>query len=250
MAGRGVSTSTIGVGDDYNEDLLETMAQAGDGNYYYVESPVQLSDIFQSELNGLMATTGRDVGLRIEPGHGVVVAEVLNDLEHEPSGRLKLPNLVIGMPISIVVRLKVAPQRDRAEVCRFDLDWDEPRGATPGRRSLGAAIILSAVSTRQWSELPIDPAVAEQVALLMAAKARKEVIAAIDRGDVTTARGWLGQVRQVLSGVPQTAETTSEWDHLRTTEELLAQGEMGTARKAAHYRQYFRKRGWGTTPPS
>jgi Ca-activated chloride channel family protein len=36
----------MGLGDDYNEDLLEAMAQSGDGNYYYIESPQQLADIF------------------------------------------------------------------------------------------------------------------------------------------------------------------------------------------------------------
>lgn len=39
LAKEGVSATTMGLGDDYNEDLLEAMAQAGDGNYYYIEHP-------------------------------------------------------------------------------------------------------------------------------------------------------------------------------------------------------------------
>ena len=46
LAKRGVSTTTMGVGNDYNEDLLEAMSRSGDGNYYYIESPEQLSGIF------------------------------------------------------------------------------------------------------------------------------------------------------------------------------------------------------------
>jgi Ca-activated chloride channel homolog len=250
MAIRGVSTTTIGVGEDYNEDLLGAMAEAGDGNYYYVETSVQLPDIFQTELNGLMATTGRDVGLRVETARGTVVVEVLNELEHEPSGRLKLPNLVIGMPISIVVRLRIPPQPDRAELCRFHLDWDEPHGESPGRRSQAAALILPAVPARSWSDWPVDPAVAEQVALLMAAKARNEVIAAIDRGDATTARSGIDKIRQLLSGVPKTAETTAEWANTATTEEFLILGQIDSARKSAHYQQHWRKRGQSTPPQS
>ena len=34
LAGLGVSTTTMGVGDDYNEDLMAAMAKSGDGNYY------------------------------------------------------------------------------------------------------------------------------------------------------------------------------------------------------------------------
>lgn len=43
LAQRGVSTTTMGVGNDYDEKLLEAMANSGDGNYYYIESPQQLS---------------------------------------------------------------------------------------------------------------------------------------------------------------------------------------------------------------
>ena len=39
LAAEGVSTTTLGLGDDYNEDLLEAMARGGDGNYYYGTSP-------------------------------------------------------------------------------------------------------------------------------------------------------------------------------------------------------------------
>jgi len=56
LSARGVSTTTMGLGDDYNEDLLQAMAEAGDGNYYFIESPQQLADIFQTVLSGRMYT--------------------------------------------------------------------------------------------------------------------------------------------------------------------------------------------------
>jgi len=249
MTSRGVSTSTIGVGDDYNEDLLEAMAQAGDGNYYYVETPVQLSDIFQTEMNGLMATVGRDVGLRIETAQGAAIVEVLTELDREPSGRLKLANLIVGMPISIVVRLRVPAREGVSGPCRFVLDWEEPRGAAPGRRTQTAALALPAVPSHEWSAMPLDPAVAEQVALLMAAKARKELIAAIDRGDEAAANSAVGRIRAELSSAPLSAEMASEWADLDATQQMLDHGQAASARKSAHYRQYNRKQG-RSGPPS
>lgn len=112
-AKEGVSTTTMGVGDDYNEDLMEAMAVSGDGNYYYIELPKQLTDIFQTELKGLMATSGSAVSLGIEPQNGVNVADVLNDFDRLPTGRFKLPNLVAGSPILAVVRLNVPPIRPK-----------------------------------------------------------------------------------------------------------------------------------------
>ncbi|HEU5115999.1 MAG TPA: VWA domain-containing protein, partial [Isosphaeraceae bacterium] len=87
LAGRGVGTSTMGLGDDYNEDLLEAMSRAGDGNYYYIQSPENLTSIFEAELSGLMTTTGQKVSLGIETGPGVSVADVLNDFDRLPTGR-------------------------------------------------------------------------------------------------------------------------------------------------------------------
>src|SRR5262249_50657397 len=107
MATRGVSTSTLGVGDDYNEDLMEAMARGGQGNYYFIDDPVQLTDIFQTELHDLMALCGWKVSLGVEPAGDVRVAEVLNDFDKVPTGRWKIPNLIVGMPVTAVVRLTV-----------------------------------------------------------------------------------------------------------------------------------------------
>src|SRR5262245_34318875 len=126
LAREGISTTTMGVGDDYNEDLMEAMARSGDGNYYYIESPQQLPDIFQVELKGLMATCGNTVSLGLEPRGDVIVAEVLNDLDRLPSGQWRLPNLVAGMPVVVLVRLNVPPQPRGVEVCRFRLAWNDP----------------------------------------------------------------------------------------------------------------------------
>ena len=146
LTAEGVGTTTLGVGDDYNEDLLEAMARSGDGNYYYIESPVQLPDVFQTELKGLMATVGKKVSLGLEPQNGVTVADVLNELDTTPQGRLKLPNLVAGMPLLVVVRFCVPPITCEADLCRFRLAWDTAE--TAGRQQLVTTLRLPA-SSRQ-----------------------------------------------------------------------------------------------------
>jgi Ca-activated chloride channel family protein len=137
---RGVSTTTMGLGDDYNEDLMQAMGEAGDGNYYYIESPLQLVDIFQTELQGLMANLGQKVSLGLEAQNGATVSEVLNEFERNSFGRLMLPNLVVGMPISVVVRLKVPALTNETEVFKVRLAWDEPNDK--GRSTLKAGLTL------------------------------------------------------------------------------------------------------------
>ncbi|MEI7990659.1 MAG: VWA domain-containing protein, partial [Chloroflexota bacterium] len=43
---RGVSTSTFGVGEGYNEHLLEQMANQGGGNFHFIDSPMLIPQIF------------------------------------------------------------------------------------------------------------------------------------------------------------------------------------------------------------
>jgi Ca-activated chloride channel homolog len=50
LAERGISATTIGVGDDYNEDLMAGLAEASDANYYYVSDVETLPQIFEKEL--------------------------------------------------------------------------------------------------------------------------------------------------------------------------------------------------------
>ena len=241
LAARGVSTTTMGLGDDYNEDLMQAMGEAGDGNYYFIETPQQLADIFQTELRGLMANLGQKVSLGVEPQGGATVAEVLNDLDRLPTGRLMLPNLVLGMPISVVVRLKVPPAPRGAEVCRLRLAWDDPKGR--GRTTLRSALALDAVPSAAWDALPADAAVAEQVAILMAARAKKEAIAAYDCGDMDRTMACVGTARAHVDAMPGSPEVLREQAEIARIEADLAQGKGATFRKRAMWQAFSKKRG-------
>jgi Ca-activated chloride channel family protein len=240
LAREGVSTTAMGVGDDYNEDLLEAMAESGDGNYYYIESPRQLPDIFQIELKGLMATFGNTVSLGVEPQGGAALADVLNDLDRLPTGRLKLPNLIGGMPVVVVVRLHVPPAPHGREVCRFRLAWNAPR--QPGRRALTVPLHLSSVSGAAWEALAPALEVQERAALLLMARHKKEATRCLERGDREGAVRALAEARQVLASMPETAEMRREDEALAQIEEHLASGAWEKFLKHAKYQAHQRRR--------
>jgi Ca-activated chloride channel family protein len=244
LAARGVGTTTMGLGDDYNEDLMQAMGEAGDGNYYYIESPVQLVDIFHTEMMGLMANLGQKVSLGLEPEGGSEVVEVLNDLERNALGRLMLPNLVVGIPIPVVVRLKIPPTSREAEVCRFRLAWDDPHGE--GRRTLRASLVLPVLPSTEWEALANDPEVAEQVALMMAARAKKEAIAAYDRGDMLGTMGMVDLAYNQTMAMPGSPMIRKELDEIAKLKADLAQGEGAKFRKRSAWQAFTRKRGQDT----
>ncbi len=241
QAARGVSTTTLGVGNNYNEDLMESMAKAGDGNYYYIESPRQLVDLFQTELQGLMATTGHAVSLGLEPTDGVTVVDVLNDFDKVPTGRFQLPNLVIGMPLLVVVKLNVPPQSAMVSPLAIRLAYNVPRSAE--RNVIHARLdAMYPVPLEAWNRCAVDPEAAEAEALLMVARAQKEASRSLERGDFETSLNWVVVARSHAQSVPASDSTMSELAAIDEIEVALHRRDDLHMRKLAKYRAYGRSR--------
>ena len=234
----GVTTTTLGVGDDYNEDLMEAMARAGDGNYYFVETARQLADLFQTELQGLMATVGNDVELALEPRHGAAIIEVLNDLPRTADGHLRLANLVVGMPLEVVLKLKVPAVSVVTELLRVRLGWSES-GRT-GRQSAAGVLIVPAVSSSLWEELSQDATVVERLALLEVQKMKLQAAQAAAGGDLATTQALITGSRALLAGLPATPEflaETEEIDHLQADLNAAALPRLSKRAKWGSYRR-------------
>lgn len=61
----GISVTTVGVGNDYNEDLMSRLAARSDGNHYFVESERDLPRIFAAELGDVLSVVARKVVIEI-----------------------------------------------------------------------------------------------------------------------------------------------------------------------------------------
>ena len=63
----GIDLTTVGVGmGNYNDVLLEQLADNGNGNYYYVDALPEAEKVFGRRLLGTLATVARDVKIQVE----------------------------------------------------------------------------------------------------------------------------------------------------------------------------------------
>ncbi len=62
---RGVSTSTFGVGTDFDEGLLQGMADAGGGHFYFIGDVAQMRDHITSEVGETLEVVAREVVLEL-----------------------------------------------------------------------------------------------------------------------------------------------------------------------------------------
>ena len=69
----GVSLSTLGFGDgNYNEQMMEQVADAGDGNYSYIDTLNEAQKVLVEEMSSTLSIVARDVKIQLEFNPGVV----------------------------------------------------------------------------------------------------------------------------------------------------------------------------------
>ncbi len=123
---RGVSTSSFGLGDGFDEDLMGAIAGAGDGTLAFLDSPDRLEDLYASELQGLATTLGRRVSLGVRPKNGASELDLLNDLPLTDYGNHQLPNLRAGQEIHVGLRCSCPPGYRTRKIASVRLAWDAP----------------------------------------------------------------------------------------------------------------------------
>ncbi|GMW00423.1 MAG: hypothetical protein AMXMBFR84_15600 [Candidatus Hydrogenedentota bacterium] len=73
----GIAVSTIGLGLDYNEDLMTRLAMASDGNHMFAERPSDLDDAFAREFGDVLAVVAQQVNISIRCAAGIRPVRVL-----------------------------------------------------------------------------------------------------------------------------------------------------------------------------
>ncbi|MCB9567466.1 MAG: VWA domain-containing protein [Myxococcales bacterium] len=105
---RGVSLSTLGVGLDYNEDLMTKLADQGGGRYHFIQDAQAIPRVLGDEMAGLVATVANGVRLTMNPAPGLSVQAIYGyaDLATDKGGRAAaIGSLGAGQIRDVLLRL-------------------------------------------------------------------------------------------------------------------------------------------------
>ena len=107
LRNRGVQTTTFGVGADFDEVLLQAMATAGGGNFYYIADAKQITDYITSEVGEALDVVARDVVLEVATPEAVAVESLTPFPVDTRDGRttVNLGSLVAEQVVQVVLRL-------------------------------------------------------------------------------------------------------------------------------------------------
>ncbi len=166
--------------------------------------------------------------------------DVFNDFEKTEYGRYKLPNLIAGNQVDVVVRLKVPPMTESAPLIKCRLAYDD--NDTQSRKVSQHQLSLPVVNSSELQNYPFNEEVKARVVQLMVTRAKEEAIKNLDRGDITGTRQRLEDAKEKMmaSGIsfeliqPDIAEIDNLLD-------ALERGENKSMRKNAHYQNYIKR---------
>jgi len=243
---RGVSTSTIGIGADFNEDLLMPMAQSGGGNAWHVVEPDDMQRIFQVELEGLIAQFAHTVSLSLIPADGVRIVDMLNDFALTETGRYRLPNLQAGSPLDILVQLKVGSEDVGTQMRLLDLRLGFTPQEAKNAEVLKQAHTVEFATRAELERSEMNDEVIKTVQFLMNARARNEAMKRMDRGDYDGAQMIIGaafsQTQALSANLPLGAAMVEEMASLKDaamslTDRLKDKMSRKKLAYAAHHRR-------------
>jgi Ca-activated chloride channel family protein len=197
----GTATTAVGLGLDYNEVLMETIAESGRGQYYYVRAASELEKVFAGELRALEATVATATELQLEPAPGVEVAEVYGYQNHRDGNAtvVAMSDLYGGDARKVVARLHLAPH------------------------AAGSESIVRATLAMKDAE----SGAAKHVALALEAEATTDAVA-VDKS--------INNEVQTKAEEVQTAESTRE-----AAKELEAGNKIGALSIITHRREAMKK---------
>ncbi|MFN8533474.1 MAG: VWA domain-containing protein [Dehalococcoidia bacterium] len=234
---RGVSTSTMGIGADFDELLLEQMAKQGGGRFQYIAHAGLIDACVAGELGETLQVAGRDATIELTLPDGVDVAGCLNEVVIERGAgrvRLVLGDLIADQPRSVLIELTV--ETTDYELLLAAALVVTPAGEDTPIRLCFPEMIMKVVPPEAAAlEMP-NLAVVAEAARLTVARAQYEAALLGRNGDWQGAALVLRAAATSISDSPAAGELGEEIGRLERDARETELGMSEPVRKDLHYR--------------
>jgi Ca-activated chloride channel family protein len=231
-AERGVTTSTYGLGRDFNEDLMVAMAQKGQGNHYYGDTAADLFEPFAEEFDLISNLHSRHVKLALGAPQGIRMT-LLNDYPveaREGFPLIRLPDIPYGAEAWAIIELEIPAGlalESGNQLLQVGVTASTPEGGPIAYPD--ATLTLTAVSPAAWDAVLPDPLVAGRLAELAVAQLLVQARVAADAGDWEAIDRMLAEARQRYAQFPWVIEV------LESAEEIAQLRDMARFSKESLY---------------
>lgn len=227
-----IQTSTVGMGVDFNEELMLALARDGRGNYHFLRDGKDTEAVLRGELDQLTHTVARAVKVRIRLADGVGLVRVLGTRQlnsgetkevkaeekqidrrayeelgittnrqrerEEPGIKMMIPNFQRGDNHVVMLEIQVPPGRGKRDVAQVFLKYKDV--ATRANREVNATARLEYTPDRQAMIASTRRAVKKNLLGFQTGEALMQAATLIQQGQAAAAAKALDE-RMVVLGL-------------------------------------------------
>ena len=227
----------MGIGPDWNDDLLDRMAELSGGISLYIDSAAKISRAFQEQIHALGDVFAQNLALLIHCGEGVEVQEIyrispqISPL-HLDDGAVPLGLLEKQQPQVVLIELLIGSQQPgRNRLLQLALEGAVPAvGDHMVRIQRDVAVTFTpdlAAATGQMGRLPVPPDIVTAMGKLTIYKMQARAMAEVETGQIDMAVNRLKTMATRLLNIGETGLARAallEAGHLAQTGSLSGEG--------------------------
>jgi Ca-activated chloride channel family protein len=205
---RRIGITAMGIGEDWNDTLLDEIAAQSGGVSAYIASPGQVRALLQQRVRGLGTVFAQGLTLELRCAEGVHVENMFRtspELEHltATDGVVSLGVLQADAPLTIALELGVAQKPPGAHrLLQLELTGDVPSLGRQGDR-LRHNLDCTFTPTEPPSE-PVPPAILSALSKATIYYMQERAWDALDSGDVKVATHQLEMIATRLFDLGET----------------------------------------------
>ncbi len=235
---RGISTTTLGIGMDFDHFLLENMADKGGGNYYFIEDAPSITAIFQKELSELLDITARavEIVVRNPSGTRVQVCGGWQSRVDDSGTHIQLGDLASAQEKRVYLRFDVSADASGKPVVLPVLV--RARGEQDQLFESTAGLEFACVSNTEEADASVDEALMQRFVVIDTADAAHEALIMEREGRRSQARDLLRRRTQVNSPYLSRNDVSS----YEALSQRMEHGMDEFDRKSSHYNGNLRRR--------
>lgn len=185
---RGITATFLGFGYDYNEELLAGMAKRSGGNYYFIQRPDLIPEVFRTELDKLFTMAGRNVRLSIKPSRWVQLRQIYGHTIAfgQPLQELNLADIEKGSSLEVAVDFDFQNHPlGHYRVATGQLIWDDSATGKTERTELD--FLMEFTADQKRTSVSQNPRVAKSVEISLASRVVEKTMMGLKSGELTAA---------------------------------------------------------------
>jgi Ca-activated chloride channel family protein len=198
---KGISTSTIGLGLDYDEGLLTAVSRGGAGDAHFAEDGDAAGAALAGEVDGLLERVAQAATVTIRPTGDVDKVTLFNDLDAAPVEggiMIELGDFFAGEERKLLLELEVPAMAGLglAQIAEIELRWVELPSLT--QKTVTLPLHVNVLPGDEAAGRIPNPVVHSERAFQTAQQAKRDAATAMRHGDGPAAATMLACAAAVL----------------------------------------------------